>query len=475
MLEKIFKNRFKNKKSLEGIDADELWGAIAENIESKPIVLESNKPSMSKWAIILLFLLCSSLFYLYFSNNTSSPKHYIETSNIAIANKEKTNALENLLSEEDIFCNDIEGLNTNQTPTALGDNNYAFDLKKESAIIEGNKISKSGFKQNTQMSNLAPAKKEGKVASVFLKIDKENSELARVIKKQLLEDRNIEQLQKSIIVDCLETLNYKEIDIVKDKFHLPQTAIILASALPKKSKHAPLEISINAGANTVFTKYRDVENKADLFKDLSNSLSNNIGFSTTAKISYLFNEKYSISSGFSYNLTNETFERSSEKNSTFLEENYLMTYELNPVGDTINALYGPKLLNTIEQRDVLHHNQFKLISLPLELGVRKQFGKLNMGLNAGFSYNFFLSQKGKSIDAQQEIYAFDDSSPSTKPFKKTFFAFQLNPFFDLKMTDKLKFRLSSTLKYQPQGISGLYDIKQYSIFLGIGGGLVYKL
>ena len=378
-------------------------------------------------------------------------------------------------SKEAIFCNEIEGLNTNQAPTALIDNNYVADLKKENTIIGNKKISKFRFKQNTQISNLAPAKKKDKTVLVSLKIDKENLTLAEVINKQLSENSNIKQLQKSVIIDCLETLNPQGIAIAKNELDLPQKAIVLPSVFSKKSKHPPLEISINAGVNTVFTKYRDVENKANLFEDLSNSLSNNTGFSTTVKVSYLLNEKYSVSSGLSYSLTNEIFARSSEKNATFLEENYLMAYELNPAGDTINPVYGPKLLNTIEQRDVLHHNQFRLISLPLEFGVRKQLGKLSMGLNVGFSYNFFLSQKGKSIDAQQEVYAFDDSSPSTKPFKKTFFAFQLNPFFDLKMTDKLKFRLSSTLKYQPQGISGLYEIKQYSIFLGIGGGLVYKL
>lgn len=478
LLEQLFKDRFKNKTSLQGIDKEDLWSNITTDLDAT--VEAGNNSRSNKWPLFaLLLLIFGGLAYFFFDGlkkeQTTGDKSSKEIATSTIDSKifdEKNTPLihienNNSTNEESIAENNITktttATNTSDVNKKLEKTIDANEIVKRTAIPDVDNQttieSKSSSVQNISDSN----------SGLFdVKPTIENN--SSVVSAKEPTDNNIEKFDTENSLNIAPENQLKNASVTEAENKIAFTSLMLTAkqsplfdfdesignpVIPKTIKKSPFEISLQMGLNSLLVNHKKGNDNADLVDDLSQSISSSLGYSAGVQIAYLFNKKYTISTGLHYNYFQTIFDRTRDFSTTIIDDN-------------------AKERNAIATRVVLHHNDFKLMSIPLEIGVRKQFANFDFGVNLGLSYNFFLSQQGKSIDDEQSFAEFDAASSTALPYRKSFVAYQLNTYIDAKLNRQIKIRLSPVFKYAPIGKSDLHGVDQDVMIIGLNGGVVYR-
>ncbi len=465
-IEQLFKDRFKNKTSTQGVYADELWASIASELDKKTLITKSKTPL---WGLLFLlfFIPISSFFYYYkhqvatYNQEKKVPSHVSKNKEIA---QNTPFSIQNIVPQTTFNTDGKKGTQMAAIVQDTSKKIFSISSDKKTNPINSKHTGFASYKQESASKNTGVSSFQ---ATQKKHLNSNNSTVKNILFSAKEQNYNI-NIDLNTHNDAIQSISRKNtiaqtlvsLVFLPTQSSLPKTGLSNHSsyknnALIRKSTKRLFEIGLLASLNTIYTQYQTANN-SELAAKLPQVLSNNIGHSYTLSLSYLLGKNYSINSGLEYEFTQSILNINRQRDTTALDSNNI-------------------LRNAIETRKVVHHNKFKAISIPLSFGVKKQFAKMNIGLNAGVSYNFFVSQKGKTINGQQNIIAFDGQSQTVTPFKSSFFAFQLNPFIDFIANDRLNFRFSTSFKYEPQGKSNLYGLKQYSFFIGMGGGVVFKI
>ncbi len=468
-IEKLFRDRLRNKKSLEGVEPDDLWAGISQGIESTP---PSTGLGYKKWGLILvLFIIIGGAAYFYLLQketvllkDNSQKVTFAGQQSISDFHENKKYNHQQLtplaIGEEAVLKqSDKNSASSNSGLKEKNNGNQPFLKEKERTPIEQPQQSSTFTKRPT------PALSETKTWMAATDLPtKEVSSLA--VKKAAIQDSMDAVAPISSLL--LSAFNIPPLEINNLSYQPPLAAAV-------NTFKPSMKFSFLSGVNTMNVVAKETGDSTTFSQVLSKATSTNTGVSYGVRVTYLLTDKIAVSSGLEYEKTQTIFEFTTEKIEPVWVFNHLVSYELDPVtGDTINPQYGA-LVDQLTKRHVLHHNKFTGISIPLEFGYRKTFGQWTLGLNLGVSYNFFLSQRGRTITTEFDIYDFDDQAATDQPFRKSFFAFQLNPYVDLRVNNRLSVRLNPVFKYNVHGMSDLYKTNQSSLLTGLRGGLVIRL
>ncbi len=239
-----------------------------------------------------------------------------------------------------------------------------------------------------------------------------------------------------------------------------------------KRNFAPNELGFGMGVDLLKLDYQESDSSPNL-NDLSADIP---GYSTSLVASWISDKGLRVSLGLEYAKLRSKFEFSAESAVLYLDEDRLITYELDDfTGDTINAVYQDTWLDAIETRTIVHHNEFDLLSIPISIGYERDFGKIGLGIDAGLSYGFFLNQKGRSIDAEGAVAEFDMNKDDNTPFKSSLLSYSLSPIVDYRLSDVLSIRLAPQVRFSPKTDSDFHGISQSAMILRLSGGIVYQL
>ncbi len=185
----------------------------------------------------------------------------------------------------------------------------------------------------------------------------------------------------------------------------------------------------------------------------------------------IWKERFSFHTGLEYHLLQSKFDYFKEGDIKVLKEDELLIVWIDETtNDTIKTFYGDTLVNALQSRKVIHYNQFKLLSIPLELGYQKQFNKMTLGISAGISFNLALSQNGKTINKDEEIAIFDKTS-SFAPLQNFSIAYRLSPYINYQLSERtslsLKPRYASYINPSFDGTAIKLRLNQMSFNLGV--------
>lgn len=139
-------------------------------------------------------------------------------------------------------------------------------------------------------------------------------------------------------------------------------------------------------------------------------------------------------------------------------------------GDTLHTEEGNATVDITTRRQVAHYNNYKRYSIPLELGFRKNYNKMEYGVRAGSSFNFTIYQDGRTFNKNLDIIDFDKDS-SVASFKSFGVGIRINPYIGYKYTNNLSFRLHPQWTWSAgnnfDGTDIKLNIHQFNLNIGV--------
>ncbi len=233
----------------------------------------------------------------------------------------------------------------------------------------------------------------------------------------------------------------------------------------------PTEVTIGLGADALLPKYEDAGSGLNL-NDLMTAIP---GYSASFMSSWISDKGIRLSIGLEYSMLRTRFDYETERETAYLDEDRLILFELDEMGDTINAVYEDTWMTAIETRTILHHNEAEMLTVPIAVGYERDFGRIGIGLDLGLSYGIILSQRGRSIDGEGAVADFDTKKGTDAPFNSSVLAYSVSPMIDYKLSDALSIRLSPQVRILPDSDSEFHGLKQRATIYRIMGGLTYRL
>ena len=506
--ENIFKNRFKDAGNLEGIDSDNIWKGIENTLpKATPAVSTSASAGLgiSSFLVVMAWLVSvAGLVFLLTTTNAEQKTYEVDKIEEETTNNEttqKSNAetitLRRKAEEEELTKSKKESIlqrgTSNSNPrvkrqekesTNPKENlNYEIKTKENNSqtaqkltaetiplwrgtkgveYTKGEKKPTQSSLQNYSSKNTSQETSNGNSLSqkTAENISKSNNE----IKDKATINQTAQKPSTETIPLQRGTKGVKSPPILKKEplFLTTENSIAGLSSqansitpIKKKVKKDRFKIGAFAGVNLQSTTYQQGSEPSNFHNTLNETLKGQIGYQTSARVYWKAYKSIDVVTGFDYMNTQSKFKHS-------------ITF------DTAIVRVGlPGIDTTRGQaiRNINHLNQHTFVSIPILIGTSKQFGKFGFGANIGAGFNFFVSQKGKSMPEENVISSFDNTDDL--PFKKNFISYQVNPYFNYWATDKIHLQIQSTFRYQNHGMSDYYDLKQNSIFSGLSLGVLF--
>jgi len=506
-IENEYRNRFKDQKlPNEGFEMDSLWNDIEKDLSPKTPIEKTptRKPTLvlAFWTLGLLLL----VFFSYqcwnhgFAKSSLLPIEQTEDSNQAVqkeqtkntsstGNENKTGKLSTTINESELTT--IESVSndastkaslkkkSSQTissnyeliddPASSSDLNFTHskDVKNKQTRIPPNG-SWSTNKNSQEQNQLNVIKKES-----FEKIIDVN---ASSITKQAKEIREnafkviAERSNDIAMVTTLTLLPVRFKNLAIQEITFPRITSLTVDPEDSKEKNVQFRLGIYGSASNINFQYQ-ADNPSSLLTLKEETDSGIWGGGTGLEAGLNWNNGFLINSGVEYHLLQSKFDYFKEGNIQVLKEDELLIIWIDQTtNDTIKTYYGDTLVNAIQTREVVHYNQYKLISIPLELGYQKQFNKMTLGISAGISFNLAFSQSGKTVDKNEEIALFDKTS-SFAPLQNFSIGYRLSPYVNYQLSEKtslsFKPRYAAHLNPNFDGSDVKLRLNQMSLNLGI--------
>ena len=343
--------------------------------------------------------------------NTSN---YTNTTSYPEANNESKESLDtklNLLNNKVEEIND-KALNSNRT--------FSFtDLVK---------TSKTDVNPNNSGNGLSDP-----ISSLSDHEDK--SDLVSNLKMVIKDDGD-----KSLKLIEIPSLEVSDLTALKCAFPINSIPVYVITDVAKPSIGNRFTLGLGFGINSWglnFTQLLDGSEKSSTEK----SQLGTFGF---IDLEYSFNDRFYLSTGLQSIKLTSRFNKVAIRNYTETHTNQLIEEETNPITGSVKKIYGDVELKVVETRRVQHFNSFDLISLPVIVGYRTNFGSVKPSIGLGLAYNISLKTNGKT-EIDDNIIDYSDGIDT--PYNATA---GINPLMKLGVSYDLKskFKLSLEGQYQ---------------------------
>ena len=468
-LDKEFNKRFQYKKSAsDDAELENLWNAVESELDEE----SSERPFFYflprfLGAFLLLSLLAGTVYWIGLADGQKVliDNNAIDKNVISRKNESKDICLE-FPTREEFESNTMDA-------------NDVSEKKDFSSITDEKSLVTANNTESEFAENLNDKKESTYSGNILLTTIKEQ--------RPTLNSSSIEENEQGVLVtvDDNKLPNVKPTSsplIETKKFGvkhnepeffdllLPQPKSVKKEAKKEtKPKDINFALGVNGGVNWNNQNYKG----APTFGSLRNSAeSGDYGQSYGVEAIMTLNDHWIIQTGFEYHKFWSKFDYLNTQTEQVLKENQLTKVWLNG-SDTLRTEYNDVFVNRTSTREVLHHNQYNQLSIPLEFGFKNRTGKLSYGLTLGTSFNFIFNQSGKSFDELLDITEYDNNSVA-KPLNDFNIGLRVNPFVGYHVSEKLMLGLKPNLMLQHHG--GVMEtdlsmnVQQFGLKLGLQFG-----
>ncbi len=416
--------RLNSLDQISSVDSDDLWSSIEKDLDRKPKRLG--------WLLFLCFIIGVMAYY--------SLEYVFE----GMDNQK-------LKCENEVIINDDEKvISKDELPVAL-----ITDIEKEyieysngpATTITESMVDQFTFNKNFSKEDLVPSSQLYSENLQNNKIDKSSKidyslvQLARIKAQQSI--LNYNPRQPSIQMTFIPAYE-EEIPVAKKYF---------SAYVGTHSTH----LEFSSGVNP---------NLASLRNEFEESYwGQNFGFD----LGYKFSRNLSVSSGLEYNTHKTRFRFEDERTISVFKEDQLVGVDIDEVtGDTLQLYYADTTISAVQTRNILHHNLFRSIVIPLNLNYHYSLSNFEISLGVGGQYERVIKQSGRMLDSSLDVVYFGGSS-GNKSIGKSFFSLRINPRLSYTINDNNAFTIGLTFSQSFKNMEGALStasIKNYGVRLG---------
>ena len=130
-----------------------------------------------------------------------------------------------------------------------------------------------------------------------------------------------------------------------------------------------------------------------------------------------------------------------------LMPNQLVFLEVNAItGDTLQTAYGPLEVSVNAERNVIHHNRLRTISIPLEWQKSWEISRWTLGVGSGLILQWRASVSGRSFSNQEGSIPeythadFTSSQFQIRPGARIFSSYHLSPTWSIDLSTRFYFQ-----------------------------------
>ena len=490
-LENEFTKRFKNKHlSSDGFDADGLWDDIANDLTDDPIavVATTGLPWFKVASVIIGILLLALIGYFVatmgdtaITNDTlgNTDQAQINSSNTILNNQAIASTAEiDNSSIDSINTNNNTALNTinkeqpkKQSKTKLLSTtlNNNKNISSDHSEAEANATNSSIHKKSntTQNKNVETSNNQSTITSLAIESNiniqtKENDTKGVQNKNPQINkaQNNTAQVTTSAAITST-AITTKPSEIVKQATYLTMDRLVMPTQsldinesnptlnmvnaptydLKDNTTELSLALNIFTGINSFTQQYNTLET-IDIADQLNAAHGTYIGISSGAGLTATLDNKWTLSTGVEYNQLSNTFNKYNSNTISRIKDDVLLKVWIQEsTGDTIAQQRGQVAVDLIQSRRVEHYNTYKRYSIPLEIGINRDYRKWGYAINTGIAFNFTTYQDGRSLDNIGTIVDFDTNN-EIAPFRSFDIGFRVNASASYHITDKVSLTLS---------------------------------
>ncbi|MFK8164374.1 MAG: hypothetical protein AB8H12_18160, partial [Lewinella sp.] len=472
----------------KGVEADELWAAIEQELPPEEV-----KPSSFKWptiGLVLLGLLLAfggTLNYVLTEEGEIAPviltadsnnknggdtagkatKKVLEIENeFKTALSSKTDDVAPIKNEHQLNFRDnksVPSLSNSAIPTAVDDAPLVTDdalasdtpseidqvaTKVVKTLVEtaevghdelGTSSEEKRLKSATQPENEQEVVDDGGEIAGSLPVQSNDLEAANILRN----DKAVAKLEAARVLAPL--LFYEKEPTVEN----------FKSIGPiKKSLRPRMELGIFVGTNMLRHRYPSVSTD-DLADVLNATRGEALGQSASLEVGYRLKPGLKAYTGLELLKTHTTFSYSEQ-------------------WDTVTMRNGQEI-EAIATRRVQHNNRQTILSVPLMLEKSFAAGRWEAGLAAGLSFNCLVEQKGRSLNALQQVVTYSNGGGTNLPAPEFYLSYQLRPSINYRLNSRMSLTARADLRWQRYGNSGLYELSATSRLFGGSIGLIFGL
>ena len=394
-LESIFKNQFKGHK--ESIDAQEMIQRL--NLDQPK---KKRKSIVFQWisiscaliiTCIILFLNNSQIIIIAEGNNHSSKQATIENKNI-----------------------DISGFNTVKQ---IEENKY-FEEKANTLLVDNilkqrkdfSKLSELKINENNKLISLnqiiLPKKNitindshENEILNVNPNINKP-IKIAIVNKSQT--NKQYENESSQNLIECTEISIMEENYLDLSPYVRANISALKLNTYPEEKENSTIEsnflLSTYIGVKIVHRTLNSSTQEYNSFVELRNQNEKQLeaiqmGFSISKSINkYLY-----LKTGLEHTQINEKSIINYTTNNFSVDDDFPILLQIQSNGDTI-INNGSAIINTPSLHTQTEYNNHKFITIPINLGTKGEFNKLEWFLEAGLLANLYMGFYGEMMFPQ---------------------------------------------------------------------------
>lgn len=454
------KKRYSNQEiNNNAIDSEDLWNDISNELdESKAISTKNNHKKKLFYFVFFIAALIATTCIV--TNNTSKRMHADHSSannpnlNLETVSTENGNTTKQEKKDYKRDTESIEKITSKELiPTVKNQETKneinQYQVSKEFAQSPNETNNKTNKKQvNKKQGEIYKSEILNNEISIlnFLS-ENENPRTTSIknnyneLKEKLVNSNGQNELKEHLTSQKIPTLEFR----LKSKYREINTSKIISNTVLKedKVKGKTYEIGITGGLNMLKFKYGS-NNFVNLKNAKETSESSIIGYNIGLESSITWKEKYIFSTGIEYNHLWSKFDYTKSNHYQEIRPNQIIKIWVNSTtNDTLRTETGEVIINGVTRRKVVHHNNYKRFSIPLEIGLRKQIGLIELGVKTGATINFTTAQKGRNIDENFDFINFEKGDVGA-PYKAFDIGLRVNTFIGFKYTDRLTFRLHPT-------------------------------
>ncbi len=468
----IIKERFKGKQSLEGIQEDFLWEQISNELDQE----EGKAPPLlrSKWpylALLILLLGMGSLYCWYTDIQPEGLNPSAQAEDSPTQHSPKHSSYEDSEKESKPFTITNSSLSKNVTPL---DNSNVSDVpsttNKDVAVEMG---------QQTSFTPLS-AEHMGKPKTSINETRNEQtlSENANWDTPALIQNESNPELEQAIntVQSPIIEKETTAVAIKEKPNYIPSITQIPYLALnnnpmpvsiqqvnvktPKEPTLKHWEFGFHIGADLALLKYDQHSQIDGLQEEIDGSHHSELGYQMGFKAQWHHGDQFFLQSGISLIESQTEFFYISESATTMQRPGS---------SDPTNRVPA------IAKRKVLNDNKFRHLSIPLEIGKGFRLNpKWSLGSSAGLGLNYFVGQKGKSVDQDFMIAEFSRHNTHPTPYRNFFLSYQISPYVGYDVSRNVSLQLSPQFRYQQHGSSPLYGLKHHAFGTGLNLNIMYQ-
>ncbi len=434
--EEEYQRRFKDAESTEGINPDQLWEGIAEELEPEP-----TRRFVWWWLLIPLLLLGVSVSLYYWNWSTSIEPATISTAKSnteAQANTEAIRSIDESSLENKTVVQRTEQIPVTEAHTTLsvGPQSRTKQFKYSTSLVDP--LSQTFTTPET-------AKHHNELS---LSEEPINTEILTTPVHKEEAQENLMTTAAVAVVSSLPRLSFFP------ECNAPEQGTSTISSTNTSSTPAAKSIQLEVLAGTVqwhdrFSADGATNVEASTLNDAKRALG---GYQLAVRLRKELPGNWSASTGLQLSQVYNIFDWTRNWDTLMYRDN----------------IPGSDLIDATAERRVKHQNELRWVQLPVLLAYESGGEKWRFGVETGLGLNYLLSQSGRTLQDETTVLTFDKASQG--PYKRFFLSTQASPFVGYQFNECTSIRLQGGLHHQWHGRSAVYQLRHQSVLTTLSIG-----